>query len=201
MFTMGQKMDASNPEGSFLESSANDYFEKGSIRKGEWFGKLAEDWKIQNQFVRKEDYIAVMNHICPWDGGKPLTAGTGKTNEIAWFPFQCGAQKSVSVMAMLMNDRRLVDAHHQCVKMALAELEKFAAHRVRTGADRTSDKTRITGKMLAALYDHDTSRALDPQLHTHCLIANVTIDANGRRMANFNLRRGYYYPRFFHIRG
>ena len=183
MFTMGQKMDASNPEGSFLESSANDYFEKGSIRKGEWFGTLAADWKIAGQEVRKEDYISVMNHICPWDGGKPLTAGTGKTNEIAWFPFQCGAQKSVSVMAMLMNDRRLIDAHHECVKMALLELEKFAAHRVRTGADRTSDKTRITGKMLAALYDHDTSRALDPQLHTHCLIANVTVDANGRRMA------------------
>ena len=182
MFTMGQKMDASNPEGSFLESSANDYFEKGSIRKGEWFGKLAKEWELNRGPVAKEDYISVMTHTCPKDG-KPLTAGTGKTNEIAWFPFQCGAQKSVSVMAMLMNDQRLVDAHHQCVKMALAELEKFAAHRVRTGADRKSDKTKITGKILAALYDHDTSRALDPQLHTHCLIANVTIDENGRRMA------------------
>lgn len=181
MFTMGQKMDASNPEGSFLESSANDYFEAGAIRQGEWFGKLAEEWKM-SQPVHKEDYISVMNHICPMDG-KALTTGQSKTNEIAWFPFQCGAQKSVSVMAMLMNDRRLVDAHRQCVKMALAELEKFAAHRVRTGADRNSDKTKITGKILAALYDHDTSRALDPQLHTHCLIANVTVDANGRRMA------------------
>ena len=120
MFTMGQKMDASNPEGSFLESSANDYFEAGAIRQGEWFGKLAEEWKM-SQPVRKEDYISVMNHICPVDG-KALTTGQSKTNEIAWFPFQCGAQKSVSVMAMLMNDRRLVDAHRQCVKMALAEV-------------------------------------------------------------------------------
>ena len=115
MFTMGQKMDASNPEGSFLESSANDYFEKGAVRQGQWFGKLAKEWGLTRAPVAKKDYIAVMNHVCPKDG-KPLTTGTSKINEIAWFPFQCGAQKSVSVMAMLMNDQRLVDAHHECVQ-------------------------------------------------------------------------------------
>lgn len=31
-----------------------------------------------------------------------------------------------------------------------------------------------TGKMVAAAYTHDTSRNLDPQLHTHLLIANMT---------------------------
>ncbi|MEI3006403.1 MAG: MobF family relaxase [Victivallales bacterium] len=51
------------------------------------------------------------------------------------------------------------------------------------GADRNSNRTQITGNLLTALYHHDASRALDPQLHTHCVIANVTIAPDGRRMA------------------
>ncbi|EIV9393628.1 conjugative relaxase, partial [Escherichia coli] len=34
--------------------------------------------------------------------------------------------------------------------------------------------TVLTGNMVAALYNHDTSRDLDPQLHTHALVFNAT---------------------------
>ena len=35
-------------------------------------------------------------------------------------------------------------------------------------------------KMVAATFRHDTSRNLDPQLHTHCVIANMVQGGDGK---------------------
>lgn len=35
-------------------------------------------------------------------------------------------------------------------------------------------QTEMTGKLLAAAFHHDTSRELDPQLHTHLIVMNLT---------------------------
>jgi conjugative relaxase-like TrwC/TraI family protein len=46
--------------------------------------------------------------------------------------------------------------------------------------------TRIvpTGKMVAALFTHDTSRNLDPEIHTHAVVANVTeLDGKWKALA------------------
>ncbi len=32
----------------------------------------------------------------------------------------------------------------------------------------------LTGNLVMALFNHDTSRDQDPQLHTHVVVANVT---------------------------
>ena len=41
----------------------------------------------------------------------------------------------------------------------------------------------MTGNVCAAAFTHDASRALDPQLHTHFVVANATRDAEGRWVA------------------
>ena len=46
----------------------------------------------------------------------------------------------------------------------------------------SSQETRHTGNVCAAIFRHDTSRALDPQLHTHFVVANATWDEAQRRM-------------------
>jgi conjugative relaxase-like TrwC/TraI family protein len=47
-------------------------------------------------------------------------------------------------------------------------------------------------KMVAATFRHDTSRNLDPQLHTHCVIANMVQgeDAKWRTMVDDGLFNG-----------
>src|SRR5205809_6126025 len=50
----------------------------------------------------------------------------------------------------------------------------------------------MTGNFVSALFTHDTSRALDPHLHTHCIVFNATFDpAEGRWKAlqNYELLR------------
>ena len=36
---------------------------------------------------------------------------------------------------------------------------------------------RETSNMIAGLFVHDTSRSLDPMVHTHCILFNATFDA------------------------
>jgi conjugative relaxase-like TrwC/TraI family protein len=62
--------------------------------------------------------------------------------------------------------------------VALREFEVFASTRVRAGG---ANVDRRTGNFAAALFTHDTSRALDPHLHTHCIVFNATFDAAENR--------------------
>jgi conjugative relaxase-like TrwC/TraI family protein len=80
-------------------------------------------------------------------------------------------------VGFLGGDVRVLEAHARAVKSALREFEAFASTRIRTDG---SQNDRRTGNFAAALFTHDTSRALDPHLHTHCIVfnANTTISVN-----------------------
>src|SRR5690606_1832216 len=76
-----------------------------------------------------------------------------------------------------LGDHRLRKAHENAVKLAFAELEQFASRQQNTLASRHWE---MTGNLCAAAFTHDASRALDPQLHTHFVIANATHSPGGR---------------------
>jgi conjugative relaxase-like TrwC/TraI family protein len=78
--------------------------------------------------------------------------------------------KSVSVVALLQDDR-IVELHNRAVRSALSELEVFAETRVRR---RGANGERVTGQIVAACFQQDTSRELDPHLHTHGIVFNAT---------------------------
>ncbi|MCY4349724.1 MAG: relaxase domain-containing protein [Thiotrichales bacterium] len=99
------------------------------------------------------------------------------------------APKSVSLVALIGGDVRIVDAHDRAVRATLGWVERHAAEtRMRDPA--TGRMVRTLGqRMVAATFRHDTSRNLDPQLHTHAVIANMLQGADGkwRTMANERL--------------
>jgi conjugative relaxase-like TrwC/TraI family protein len=99
------------------------------------------------------------------------------SNRVAFFDFQCSAQKSVSLLAMLGGDKRFRTAHEAASRKALIELEHFASRQKNSPLQRQSE---VTGNICAAAFTHDASRALDPQLHTHFVIANATYDRAGK---------------------
>ena len=101
------------------------------------------------------------------------------------------APKSVSLLAMVGGDDRIVDAHDQAVGRTLAWIEEHAVQ-TRVQDKATGAMIRTGGqKMVAATFRHDTSRNLDPQLHTHCVIANMVRGEDGkwRTMVNDGLYR------------
>jgi ATP-dependent exoDNAse (exonuclease V) alpha subunit len=80
-------------------------------------------------------------------------------------------------MAILGGDERLCEAHERAVRKGFAELERFAS---RQKNSLTGRDWEMTGNLCAAAFTHNASRALDPQLHTHFVIANATRSSSGR---------------------
>lgn len=162
---------------------ANDYYAEGESVSGQWQGQLAALLGlVEGQEIQAGDaaFRMLRENVNPATGEK-LTQRNVE-GSIRFFDFQCSAQKSVSVLHALTGDERLAGAHDRAAARAFAELESFAACRVRAGAAAWSQDTRATGNLCAAVFRHDASRALDPQLHTHFVVANATWDERQQRM-------------------
>ena len=125
--------------------------------------------------------------------GERLKPEHGRT-KVAAFDLTFSAPKSVSVLFAIADERTsaaLLDAHRHAVAAAFAYVEREACftRRGRNGVDRV----RGDG-FLAAAYRHRLSRAGDPQLHTHVVVANMTrrrpLDvAGGARALRAQVRR------------
>ena len=155
-----------------------------------WFGKGAEALGLSGP-VDPDTFRAILEGKVPDGSGTQLGRG-GPDGEIAHRPgrdLTFSAPKSVSIAALVGGDGRIVDVHDRAVQATLAWVEKNAAQtRMRnpeTGRMvRTGDQ-----KIVVATFRHDTSRNLDPQLHTHSVLANMVEGSDGkwRTMANEGL--------------
>jgi conjugative relaxase-like TrwC/TraI family protein len=158
--------------------SHNDYYTQGQTQHGQWIGNGAERLGLTpGNIVTRDEFLKLCDNQHPLTG-EQLTPQHFKDRRI-YFDFVCSPPKSVSILAVTMNDRRIIEAHKEASMIALRELESFAATRIRKGG--VEDKDRMTGNLVGAAFLHTTSRALDPQLHTHFVLFNCTWDSKERR--------------------
>jgi len=177
MFTAVAHKNLADAKEYFDEHLAqNDYYAVGEIRPGQWIGAGAEHLGLKDN-VTREQFHALCENLNPQNDER-LTQRQLKTDQRrVFFDFTCAPPKSVSVLAVTLDDERLVTAHEESARIAFRELETFAATRVRKQG-RLTDRT--TGNLVAASFVHDSSRALDPQLHTHFTVFNATFDKEER---------------------
>src|SRR5450755_1398290 len=177
MFTAVSHKNLADAESYFDEHLAqNDYYAAGEIRPGQWIGTGAERLGLKNA-VTREQFHALCENRDPNDDVRLTQRQQKENHRRVFFDFTCAPPKSVSVLAVTLDDQRLVEAHEESARMAFRELETFAATRVRKqGAQRD----RMTGNLAAAAFVHDSSRELDPQLHTHFTVFNATFDKEER---------------------
>ncbi len=169
------------------------YYEKDDPEHREasgWAGKGAEELGLTGP-VDPATFRAVLEGKVP-DGSGTELGRRGKDGEILHRPgrdLTFSAPKSVSIAALVGGDDRIVNAHDRAVAAALAWVEGNAAETRMKDAD-TGKMVRVGNqKIVAATFRHDTSRNLDPQLHTHSVIANMVQGEDGkwRSMANEGL--------------
>ena len=154
---------------------ADDYYADGGLSPSEWQGEGAKELGLAGE-VERDAFRDMLDGKLP-DGQQLGTTRDGKLEHRPGWDVTMSAPKSVSIMAEVAGDRRLVGAHDRAVKVALAFAERHAAA-TRIREDGTVERHQ-TGNLVVASFRHDTSRALDPQLHTHNVIMNVTRDAEG----------------------
>jgi conjugative relaxase-like TrwC/TraI family protein len=170
-----------NAKGYFEEHlSVGDYYAEYQRVQGEWLGQGAALLGLSGK-VTRDQFLTLCENQHP-ASRELLTQRRNTTrkdiagevaNRRVFYDFTFSPPKSVSIAALVGGDQRIVAAHNDAVKVALKELEQFAAARVRS---KKSNSDCRTSNIIAALFQHDASRALDPHLHTHCIIFNATHD-------------------------
>jgi conjugative relaxase-like TrwC/TraI family protein len=152
----------------------NDYYSPGDLRPGRWIGRELERLELkEGDAVSRKAFLAFCDnrHLVT---GETLTPRRNRDgNRRLYYDFTCSAPKSVSILAVTMNDERIVDAHQAAARIAIKEMEQFAASRVR---QEGKNEHRVTGNLVGAEFLHNSSRTLDPQLHTHFVLFNCTFD-------------------------
>ena len=152
---------------SYYEAEEN-YYAIGEL-ESRWLGEGAEQLGLSGP-VDGATLDDIAQGKLP-DGTELSRIVDGKQTHRTGYDLTFSAPKSVSIMALVAGDERFLDAHHRAVAVAMKEVEALASTRIMT--DGVS-RTELTGNIISGLYTHDTSRELDPQLHTHALVLNAT---------------------------
>ena len=154
---------------------ADDYYTEGGEAPSAWFGEGAKALGLEGE-VNRAAFAAGLEGKLP-SGDQLGTVRNGEREHRPGWDMTFSAPKSVSIMAEVAGDRRLIGAHDKAVRVALDYVERHgAATRARQGGEV---RTMETGKLAVATFRHNTSRAQDPQLHTHSVILNATQDRAG----------------------
>lgn len=158
---------------------ADDYYVGDAKAPSAWHGRGAARLALRGE-VEPETFSAMLHGKLP-DGTVLGTVRKGVHQHKAGWDLTFSAPKSVSVMALVAGDRRLLDAHDRAVRVALDYAERHAATtRIREG--KLTPRV-ATGNLAVATFPHFTARPIDtqadPQVHTHSVVMNATHDDDG----------------------
>ncbi|MEM9202875.1 MAG: MobF family relaxase [Actinomycetota bacterium] len=182
-------------EGYYLSAVADgldDYYTGGGEASGRWAGRGAVALGLEGE-VDSADLQALMAGLRPGTGLTP----NGETlrahpRRVPGFDLTFSAPKSLSVLFALGDPnvaRAAIRAHETAVADAMTWLAGEAAY-VRRGSNNARSLTAGTEDFgarsvpavgfVSAEFRHRTSRAGDPQLHSHVLVANIARGPDGR---------------------
>ncbi len=142
----------------------------------EWWGKGAHALELSGQ-VDGEVFTSLLKGELPH--GQQL--GIKIEEEIKHrpgFDLTFSVPKSVSLLALMGNDRRIFGAVQQAANKALEQVEQGCAQARVTQEGMTVYQN--TQNLVVAKFLHDISREGDPQVHVHCVVLNMTQRSDGQ---------------------
>lgn len=155
----------------------DDYYVDG-LSPSTWIGSGSKTLGLAGE-VDRETFKLLLEGRLP-DGQQVGTFRDGEWKHQPGIDLTFSAPKSVSILAEVAGDKRLLEAHDRAVQAVLQYIE--SEYIVTRNRNRTMDTVEYekTGSLVAATFKHTTSRALDPQLHTHCVVMNLTQRNDGQ---------------------
>lgn len=166
--------------GRYYTDRLPSYYLDGEEPPGRWWGKAAGRLGFHGRFD-SGGFLAVMAGRDPATG-EDLGRRYGEES-VRGYDSTFSAPKSVSVLFAVGDDQvrdQVVEAHERAVEAVLGWVEDHAHTRLRRhGHIMCVD----AGGLVVGLFRQHTSRRLDPQLHTHAVIANRVPAPDGRWLA------------------
>ena len=160
----------------YLDLAAEDYYLKGGEPDGKWCGSATSLLKLKGP-VTSDVLSNLLQGYSPC-GKTALCQNAGKNHTLGW-DLTLNAPKSVSVLWAAADPelrKKIQTAQLRAVKQAIAIIEEYAAftRRGKAGCYREG----VVG-LIAAAFEHSTSRAIDPHLHSHVIVANIAPREDG----------------------
>jgi len=160
----------------YFSKQDNYYTREEGFEQSEWFGRGAEKLNLYGKVDDKTFTELLQGKL--HNGEQIGKIEDGKIKHRPGWDLTFSAPKSVSIMAFIGGDKRLIEAHHNAVKVALSHIEKSCSQARIKLTDEM--KYQNTNSIISALFHHDLSREKDPQLHTHAVTMNITQRLDGK---------------------
>lgn len=172
-----------NAGGARTYFEKDDYYTRDGLGAKVWMGKGSESLGLTE--VDPETFQAILEGKDP-EGNTLVSPASNGEHRSGW-DLHFAPSKSVSIVWAFGNDQQkqdMMDSHHTAVESVMRYVEENLIEARVTEKAKTNRVA--TGNMVAARFDHYTSRELDPQLHSHVVVANMTRREDGewRAIAN-----------------
>uniref|UniRef100_E6PSP5 Putative ATP-dependent exoDNAse (Exonuclease V), alpha subunit-helicase superfamily I member n=1 Tax=mine drainage metagenome TaxID=410659 RepID=E6PSP5_9ZZZZ len=161
------------------QAKAAEYYSGESVPSA-WTGAAASAMGLQGKVDAQALTNILQGRVIERDPatGEPHERQLGRTihgkhQHRAGQDFTISAPKSVSLEALVHGNDAALQAHRTAVAEALKYLEAQGSY------SRIKGEYVATDGLAIAQFEHISTRAQDPQLHTHALVANVTFH-NGK---------------------
>lgn len=159
--------------------AVEDYYSQGlEATPSRWLGSAAGALGLSGP-VNREDHLKTVQGFDPRTG-EALVQKAGENRRYA-IDLTFSAPKSVSIAWAVGNEevrKGIEAAQDRAVEKVLEFMEeKFELGRRGSAKEGTITKEHV--KLLAAAYRHGSSRELDMQIHTHLMLQNLGLRADG----------------------
>ena len=179
-------------ENYYLSLAQESYFFSSGEPPGRWLGG-GSSWLGLDETVSRDDLSQLFRGFHP-ESNSPLVLNAGSPARQPGWDLTFSPPKSVSVLWGIAPEdvqQAVLDCHRQAVTDSIAFLEdRFAYSRIGKGG-----RKQLPVKLFVAAFEHATSRELDPQLHTHCLVLNLGLNEYGN--TNAIVSRHFYNSMIF----
>lgn len=160
----------------YLQLATLEYYQSGGEPVGRWFGRGADHLKLSGE-VDPEVIRQLASGFSP-DGKTKLVQNAGKDSRQIGWDLTFSAPKSVSVLWSVAGSAERAEiqtAQEEAVRATISYLEE------KCGTSRVGKQGReeTEAGLVVGLFEHGSSRANDPQLHTHALVLNLGVDSEG----------------------
>ncbi|MDK8188319.1 MULTISPECIES: MobF family relaxase [Sphingomonas] len=158
--------------------AADNYYTGEQAGPSEWGGGGAEELGLSGT-VDAGTFSEVLDGKLP--NGAVIARG-GNGERAPGFELTFSAPKSVSLVALIGRDERVMPAFAEAIRSTMAWAEE------RFGEVRSGKAGAVIepGRLVYAIFHHDLSRKLDPQAHAHVVVANAAQRGDGRWVALHN---------------
>lgn len=153
--------------------TADDYYlQDNSI--GQWYGETGKSLGYTGTIKEADFQKLILGQDNRENPRFQIQAGGKDHKHSAGIDFTFSAPKSVSIAALILDDKRIFKAQEDAVNKALEYSQKHYTNvRVK---ENNQVRSEYTGNLLAAKFQHVSSREVDPHLHDHCVVLNITIN-------------------------